>query len=84
MSGNETQWQIYIPPPPASLLPLIIYAHDIVPPVPHRILLEMSLHVRMRQADRDGMKMGINANENWALAFCLMSLWLFPSFPHLS
>lgn len=68
------------PPPP---FPQILCAHDKVPPSPLSHLLEMSLHVRMQQASRDGMKMGINANENWALAFCLMSQWLFPSFPRL-
>lgn len=76
--GNEAWWQIYVPPHP---LPPILCAHD---KVPHRSLshlLEMSLHVRMYQARRDGMKMAINANEKWALVFCLMSQWLFLSFP---
>lgn len=64
---------------PLHLPPLIIYAHDKVPPSPPSHLLEMSLHVHIQQASRDGMKMGINANENWA--FISHSQWLFPSFP---
>ena len=63
---------------------LILCAHDKVPHSPLSHLLEMSLHVGVQPASRDGMKMGINANENWAFAFCLTSQWLFPSFPRLS
>lgn len=76
--GNEARWQIYVPPHP---LPPILCAHDKVPYRSLSHLLEMSLHVRMYQASRDGMKMAINANEKWALVFCLMPQWLFPSFP---
>lgn len=75
--GNEARWQIYVPLP----IPPLLCAHDKVPPSPPSHLLEMPLHVRMEQASGDGMKMGTNANENWALAFCLVSQWLFPSFP---
>lgn len=69
--GNEAWWQIYVPP---HLLPPILSAHDKVPHRPPSHLLEMSLHVRLYQASRDGMKTAINANEKWALVFCLVSL----------
>lgn len=61
--GNEPRWQIYVQPHP---LLAILCVHDKVPYRPPAHLLEMSLHVRMYQARRDGMKMAINANEKWA------------------
>lgn len=66
-------------PPPPNL-----YARDKVPPSPPSHILEMSLHVCMWQASRDGPKTGINGNEKGAFGFCLMSHWLFPSFLHSS